>query len=357
MKKIALVLSILIGTSAFCNAQKLKSESGKNILKQKPAWYKSNEATQIADNILLYQSDEGAWPKNTDITVTPESDELLDDAHHGKNSNTIDNNATTVPIHFLALMINASEDVKYETAFYKGLDYLFESQYENGGWPQFYPLREGYYTAITYNDNAMMNVMQLLSKVAKGKNEFIFVKPEYREHAKNAIEKGIQCILKTQVKVNGKLTVWCAQHDEESFEPVWARNFEPPSLSGSESVDIVRFLMKIDNPSDEVITAIKSAVEWFKEVQINNLEYSNFKDSDGKKDRKAEPKNDAEPLWARFYEIETNKAIFVGRDKVIHYHLSEIERERRAGYAYYGTWPSKLINKHYPEWLEKNNLE
>jgi hypothetical protein len=32
------------------------------------------------------------------------------------------------------------------------------------------------------------------------------------------------------------------------------------------------------------------------------------------------------------------------------YALSEIERERRAGYAYYGTWPANLIETDYPRW-------
>lgn len=357
MKKSLILCSLLLGVCILPFAQKLKSESDKNIFKQKPKWYTSKEAEEIADHILLYQSEEGAWPKNKNITKLPKSNEELEKAHHGKNSNTIDNGATTAPIYYLALMISANPNDKYETPFYKGLDYLFKSQYDNGGWPQFYPLREGYYTAITFNDNAMMNVMQLLQMVARKETPFEFVDPTHQNKAKEAVAKGIDCILKTQITVNGHLTAWCAQHDEVNFKPVWARNFEPPSISGSESVNIVEFLMNIEHPSDEIIKAVRSAVEWFKSAQINGLKYIKFKDKDGNKDRKVEPDDKAEPLWARFYEIETNKPIFIGRDKVIHYTFAEIEQERRAGYAYYGTWPSKLINKDYPEWLVKNNLK
>nr|WP_319400771.1 pectate lyase [uncultured Carboxylicivirga sp.] len=357
MRKLIISLAFLLCISSLIFAQNLKTASGKNILKQNHKWYASKEAKTYADNILLYQSDKGAWPKNMDITIAPESNEILEKAHKGKNSNTIDNGATTAPIHYLAFIISTRLDVKYQIAFYKGLDYLFESQYDNGGWPQFYPLRKGYYTAITYNDNAMMNVMKLLNKIAQGKDEFAIVEPDYKKKAAEAIKKGIDCILKTQIKQDGKLTAWCAQHDEVNFEPVWARNFEPPSLSGAESVNIVQFLMQIEDPSKEVIEAIQGAIEWFKQVQINNVEFTRFKNDEGEKDAKIKTKKGADPLWARFYELETNKPLFVGRDKVFHYTFAEVERERRAGYAYYGKWPSKLINKQYPEWLKKHHLE
>ena len=47
-----------------------------------------------------------------------------------------------------------------------------------------------------------------------------------------AVARGIDIILRTQVRQNGELTAWCAQHDQETLEPAWARAFEPPSLSG-----------------------------------------------------------------------------------------------------------------------------
>ena len=46
--------------------------------------------------------------------------------------------------------------------------------------------------------------------------------------------------------VNGRRTVWCAQHDETTLRPAGARTYEHASLSGYESVGIVRFLMGIE---------------------------------------------------------------------------------------------------------------
>lgn len=57
------------------------------------------------------------------------------------------------------------------------------------------------------------------------------------------------------------------------------------------------------------------------------------------------------PLWARFYELGTNRPVFTGRDKVIPDVFSEIEQERRSGHAYYGTWPARPLGTDYPGWL------
>ena len=82
----------------------------------------------------------------------------------------------------------------------------------------------------------------------------------YGTKAKAAIAKSIECILKTQIKQNDKLTVWCAQHDEKTYEPKWGRAYEPPTLSGSESVGIVRFLISVEDPTPEIVAAIEGAI-------------------------------------------------------------------------------------------------
>jgi len=61
----------------------------------------------------------------------------------------------------------------------------------------------------------------------------------------------------------------------------------------------------------------------------------------------------AKPMWARFYELETGKPIFSGRDGVKKYSLAEIESERRKGYSWLGYWPEALLVKEYPAWKAK----
>src|SRR6185503_12295948 len=125
---------------------------------------------------------------------------------------------------------------------------------------------------------------------------YAFVDEERRGRAASAIEKGIACILKTQVIVNGKRTVWCAQHDEVTLAPAPARKFEMVSLSGGESVGIVRFLMSIKEPSPAVIEAVESAIAWFEQSQLKGIKWVNSV---------VVPNPEGGSIWARFYEIGT----------------------------------------------------
>jgi PelA/Pel-15E family pectate lyase len=245
-----------------------------DVLKRDAAWYRSDEALRVADNVLLYQRDSGGWPKNIDMAAVlsdADKDALL--KQKPEIDSTIDNGATHTQLKYLARIYGAHPEDRYKQAFIKGVEYLLKAQYANGGWPQFYPLHQGYYTHITYNDDAMIGVLEVLRDVAKTKAPYAFVDAAVRARAASAVERGIECILKTQVVVDGKLTVWCAQHDEVTFKPAAARAFEPVSLSGLESVGIVRFLMRIEHPDKRVITAIESAVAWFEQTKITGFRW------------------------------------------------------------------------------------
>src|SRR5262247_3607292 len=259
----------------------------------------------------------------------------------------------------LARVFNATRDPirkeGFKESFIKGVDYLLKAQYENGGWPQYYPRLKGYYKHITFNDDAMVGVMELLRKVARKDHAYSFVDEARRARAETAVAKGIEIILKTQIVVNGKRTVWCAQHDEVTLAPAPARSYEHVSLSGFESVGVVRFLMGVDHPDGRIVDAVESAVAWFKESKLTGIKLVEKPDPSFPNgfDRVVAEDANAEPLWARFYEINTGRPIFSGRDGVIKYSLAEIEHERRTGYNWYTKAPAELLEKYYPAWHEK----
>ena len=330
--------------------------SWKECLKQQPAWYASAEAVRIADNLLLYQRSSGGWPKNIEMAAPLGEKEQADLVKQkNKDDSTIDNDATYTQMAYLARVFGATRQARFKDAFIAGLDYLLKAQYANGGWPQYYPKLTGYYKHITFNDDAMIGVMELLREIARKQPVYAFVDEDRRARAGKAVEKGIECILKCQVVAGGKRTVWCAQHDERTLEPAPARAYEKISLSGGESVGIVRFLMGIDHPSPQVTEAIQAAVAWFDQVKLTGIKLVEKPDPSLPKgyDRivVADPK--AEPLWARFYEIGTNRPIFCGRDGVVKYSLAEIEYERRNGYRWYVNAPAKLLAQDYPAWQKK----
>ncbi|AVR45663.1 pectate lyase [Christiangramia fulva] len=360
MKKTYFVLSIfmLIATANFqLHAQSYDKILGKVNAKD-DSWFASKEAKHIADNVLFYQNEDGGWPKNFDMSKDPDLKKLKNLKIEGSHllASTIDNGATHTQMWFLAKVYEATGEEKYKAAFLNGVDYLLEAQYDNGGWPQFYPLREGYYEHITLNDGAMIGVMKLLQAIARNQKPVDFVDKERMEKARLAVEKGVDVLLKMQVPVNGKLTIWCAQHDEHTLLPANARAYELISLSGQESVGVVEFLMGIKNPGERVERSIRSAVQWFEDHKVMGEKVEWVKDpsySEGK-DRIVVQDSSAGPLWGRFNDIETGEPFFVGRDGVKKKHLADIEEERRAGYNYIDNYAEKLLKEDYPEWEKKH---
>lgn len=322
------------------------------------AFFTTPEAVRIADNVLLYQQTTGGWPKNIYMPAELTADEYqkaLADKDN-VNQSTIDNNATSTEIRYLSRIYLATGIEKYKDAALEGIRYLLKAQYPNGGWPQFWPRPKGYYTHITYNDNAMVNVMNLLRDVYNKKAPYTYVPDTLCQRARIAFDKGVECILNTQVKQNGKLTVWCAQHDEHTLAPAKARAYELPSLSGAESDNIVLLLMSIPDPSPRIIASVEAAVSWFKANMITGIMRKDFTNSEGKKDYRMVPcPQDDYPcpvFWARFYTLEDNRPFFCDRDGVKKYDISEIGYERRNGYSWYNNAGLKVLKK-YEQWKKQ----
>jgi PelA/Pel-15E family pectate lyase len=298
------------------------------VLDQPTAWYESPEARAIADSVLAWQLDTGAWPKNIDMT--PLATSLARVEKPGPQESTIDNGATTTQIRFLGRVYQKTRTAAYRRAVLRGIEYLLRAQYPNGGWPQYFPLRKGYYTHITYNDDAMASVMMLLWDVADGSAGLPLFDDELRERANVAVGRGLDVIVKTQIRVDGRLTAWCQQHDEGTLEPRPARTFEPVALVSAESAGLVRVLMRVDDPHTRVRAAVEAAVAWLRAVRI-----------------------DGRDRWARFYEIGSNRPIFAGRDGIVRYRVEEIEQERRDGYSWHGDYAATLLNRDYPAWTKR----
>jgi PelA/Pel-15E family pectate lyase len=119
-----------------------------------------------------------------------------------------------------------------------------------------------------------------------------------------------------------------------------------------ETAAILVYLLKVDKPDAPTIAAIEGAMGWLVASQIKGVRIEQKPDPAGPSgfDVVAVPDAGAPPVWARFYDIQTNRPIFSGRDSVIKATLAEIEIERRTGYNWYGSWPRELVETLYPAW-------
>lgn len=303
-------------------------------------WFASPDALRIADNLLTWQDDYGSWPKNIDTAAKPFSGDRKD------LEGTFDNSATTGEMQFLARTFRATQQPRYQQAFLKALDLILKAQYPTGGWPQHYPPGKGYARYITFNDGAMVRLMELLRDIATSP-EYDFVDKDRRTAAQKAFDRGVDCILKCQIRVNGKLTVWCAQHDEIDYSPRPARAYELVSLSGGESDGILHLLMSIDPPTPEIIKAINAGVQWYHDAKVEGIRIEWV---DGIRTAVKDPA--APPLWARFYEIETNRPFFCDRDGKPKYDYNQVGAERRNGYNWYDNWGTEVFAD-YEKWQKR----
>lgn len=316
----------------------------------------TQKTDELAEKMLIYQLSNGAWPKQLVGGAVVKYEMPLTDALLTKIKATtemhatIDNKATSREITALVKAYKNTSNQAYLKAAERGLDYLFKAQYANGGWPQYYPDKSSYRAEITYNDDAMINVMNIMLNIVTKTNDFDVVNKSYLGKAEDAVKRGVECILKTQVVQNGKLTIWGAQYDQNTLKPAKARNFEPASYSTSESVGIVKFLMRLKNPSIDVKNAVTNAIAWFESAKITGFKFAKF--PDGKDTGLIADATST--IWARFYDFNTNKPIFGDRDNSVKNNVADISFERRNGYAWYGAWPLNLIAKDYPKWQKAN---
>lgn len=318
------------------------------------------EITKIADNILLYQRSNGGWPKNYDMQaiLTKEQADSLVNTKDQCNT-TFDNSTTHTHIDYLAQVYTQTKDEKYREACLNGIRYVLSAQYPNGGWPQYFPLKDNYSRRITFNDGAYLGIMALLRKIIREDPNFGFIDSALRKSVQDACEKGLECILNSQIVSNGRLTAWCQQHSEVDLQPVWARAFEPPSICNGESVPVVLFLMDVDKPDQRIIHAVQSAVIWFEKSKILYTRVETIRSPPEKSQYKTITTDKivvidsmAPPIWTRYYELGTERPLFSDRNSKFLYNLAEVSRERREGYSWYTYAPREVLKK-YPTWQKK----
>lgn len=335
----------------------------------KPAeWYASDPALLVARNMLSFQTPAGGWGKNQPRDKAPreKGQSFVADNSNKKAApgdfdaphdpawsyvGTIDNDATITEIRFLTKVAaqhpGAAGDV-YRKAVQRGVAYLLAAQFPNGGWPQVWPLQGGYHDAVTLNDNAVVEVAELMGAISRGEEGFGFLPAPQRTAAAAAEAKAVQLLLAAQIRVNGKLTLWAQQYDALTLTPCSARNYEPPALSAGESARTLEYLMSLPKPSPAIVEAVRAGVATLKAIGVRDHAF--IKTDEG---RKLVAQPGAGPIWARFYDPATLKPVFGDRNKALYDDVNDISLERRNGYTWWSNWPVKTL-ANFEAWSAKH---
>ncbi|MEQ1840710.1 MAG: pectate lyase, partial [Verrucomicrobiales bacterium] len=272
------------------------------------------EAAKAAGSALIKcQLASGGWDSDFDFSEEGmkkyflHSQFLSGEVPNGKkrNSSTLDDNKTQSALLFLlelAHLPECAEDKALQECLKFGMDSLLAAQYPNGGWPQqfegpsdpatpvlkaVYPKewprtfpKEKYVSFYTINDSNMERVVQLLLRAHTLTNDERFMAA--------AKKTGDFFIL---AQMPEPQTGWAQQYNH-AMEPVWARKFEPPCVTGGETLSVMETLFElyIVTGEEKYLKPLPAAFAWYEKSRL----------PDGK--------------YARFYELQTNKPLYCVKD-------------------------------------------
>ncbi|MCS4307087.1 PelA/Pel-15E family pectate lyase [Rheinheimera pacifica] len=291
-----------------------------------------------AQAVLSFQTPSGGWSKRTDMRIARQTGQQF-----GSEPNyvpTFDNDATSTQLQWLAdFYPQATPQLQQDIAqaIERGITLVLSAQYPNGGFPQSYPLRGSYHDAITLNDHALYQLMQLLWQVAN-EPRFAMLANSTKTDAAAAFYRAVDWLLASQVMMNGKRTVWGAQHHPLTGEPVMARSYELASLVSSESAKILQLLLRYAPDYPGVAQSLAGAANWFREKQINDK--ARYRDADG---RLALIDSPGSVVWARFYDLKTGQPVFFDRDGKTYNDVSRVSLERQRGYGWYQSVAAEFL--------------
>ncbi|MDC0055705.1 pectate lyase [Deltaproteobacteria bacterium] len=311
--------------------------------------YANEDWESYGINITTWQLEHGGWEKwSHDEYQHPwdgKQQRTFYTAKNGTDLGSLADLATTAEIRLLSwLYINSTDDYNrsiFKDSVRRGVDFVLNAQHSSGGWPQVYPDRDcngcNYTALMTYNDYVIASSFLLLWEIRDNKAPFnsdILMDLD-NQRLQNAVENGLEFILKSQIIVNGTRTIWGQQHDPFTYESLPARAFELACKTSAESVPITAILLNWEERTEEVKNASWSAVIWFQEQMILNQYFStndgNFIFMEGKM------------MWYRYYNVSDDQFFMAGRDGVKVYQIEDLTMERRTGYSWGGDWASLMM--------------
>ena len=289
-----------------------------------PLYYEAAEKAAAA--VIWGQLDCGGWNYIVDFagdrslkqwySTIGKNGWRLEEFQHYYGNATFDDDVSSDAAKFLLRMYLEKLDPKYKYPLDKAIEFVLESQYPIGGWPQRYPLKHDFshhgkpdYTSFyTFNDDVVWENVNFLIQCYLTLGEERFLDPIYR---------GMNFYIITQ---QGKPQAGWGQQYTMDLKPAGARTYEPNAIMPGYTQAHIRLLMKFYRLTGETkfLEGIPAALEWLESARL------------------PESMATGGSTHPTFVEIGTNKSIFVHRkgSNVVH------------GY-YYVNYKDDLPNVHY----------
>jgi hypothetical protein len=153
-----------------------------------------------------------------------------------------------------------------------------------GEWPRTWP-GPVYYRHYTINDECTLNMIDVLLEANRIYANEVFLRAAFR---------GGEFLLLAQLPE--PQPAWAQQYNS-MMQPVWGRQFEPPAVSGRESLDVIRTLLMLFRELGDArfLDPVPKALDYFERSMLNEESGSITESS----------------RLARFYEMGTNRPLFL----------------------------------------------
>ena len=281
--------------------------------------YLLDAARDTAGCLLKGQLHSGGWLNHIDFD-SPQREKVayrVDGPRRkrARNWSSFDDDQTQAALRFMIKLDRALQfkDAAVHEATLFALDGVVRNQFPNGAWAQGFEELDGtrefpdlpasypeswprkhpggdYWQYYTLNDQALVRVMQTVWLASE-----IYDQKKYRDSALKAGD----FLLRAQMP--DPQPAWAQQYNYD-MQPIWARKFEPPAVSGGESQVVIEALLKlaVDTGETKYLAPVPRALDYLESSLL----------PDGR--------------LARFYELKTNRPLYFTKQYELTYDDSDL---------------------------------
>ena len=238
--------------------------------------YYYDAAERVASALVWGQHPSGGWNYMVDFggdrslkqwyaTIGRNAWRLEEFQHYYGNA-TFDDQTTTDAARFLLRLYVEKLDPRYKASLDKAIEFVLESQYPIGGWPQRYPLSEEFarpghpdYTSyLTFNDEVAAENIGFLVLCYRVLGD---------ERLLDAITRGMNSFLVTQQ--GAEQPGWALQYTLD-LKPAAARTYEPLALATHTTASNISHLVSFYRLTGETkfLARLPEAIDWLEKVAL-----------------------------------------------------------------------------------------